>query len=308
MIVQRRGAGLVVHTPAKLNLFLDVLDRRSDGFHELETVITAIRLYDRLELRSARAGDFQLVTETSRVLARGSHNQLPDPSQNTVVRALQQLAEAAGVDAGMHVHLLKRIPSQAGLGGASSDAAAALLAANLLWQLNWSPQQLADVGARVGSDVPFFFFGPNAICRGRGEIVEPVRAASPLQMVLVHPPAGLSTADVFGQCQPGRSADPTALLAALEQGDHAGLARQMHNGLEQAAAELQPWISQLRKLFAEAGCSAYQMTGSGSSFFGLCHHALHARRVASRLRNRQAGHVQCVSTTGRWQLPSPSIN
>lgn len=308
MIIRECGDGVLVHAPAKLNLFLDVGNRRADGFHDLETVIMGVALYDSLRFELAPAGEFALQSELHQSLARDRRNDLPPPKENAVVRALQALAEAAGVERGMRVQLTKRIPSQSGLGGASSDAAAALLAANQLWQLDWTDDQLAEVGAGVGSDVPFFFYGPCARCTGRGEIVEPLRSPRPLYFVLVHPPEGLSTADVFAQCRPGRQAESDRLLDAIERGDQADLVQSLHNSLETAAEELQPWVGRLRHAFARAGCRAFQMSGSGTSFFGLCHHPLHAQRVAGRLRSRQVGQVHCVKSTRHWSRARPSLN
>ena len=253
-------------SPAKINLFLDVLGRRSDGFHDLETVICAIDLYDTLVLRPLPGDKITLHLPED---GQEQRERPPQGEQNIIVRALRLLARSAGIDSGMEVTLLKRIPSAAGLGGASSNAAAALLGAARLWQLDFSTAQLADLAAEVGSDVPFFLDGPTALCRGRGEIVEPLENRLRLHIVLVHPPVGLSTGRVFENCQPGRSGDPEPLVQALEKGNRRALLDGMHNSLQVTAAGLEPWIGRLEEMLRRSGCLGFQMSGSGTRFFGI---------------------------------------
>jgi 4-diphosphocytidyl-2-C-methyl-D-erythritol kinase len=296
MIIRHRGSQLVIQAPAKINLFLDVLACRSDGFHDLETVICAIDLYDTLVLEAIEGDQVTLEMTVPGNGGQQLREPLPEGEQNIIVKALHQLARSAGVAAGMAVGLTKRIPSSAGLGGASSDAAAALLGAAQLWKLDWSRERLFEVAAEVGSDVPFFLNGSAAICRGRGEIVEGVNNRSRLHLVLVHPPQGLSTANVFAACRPGRSAASGPLLEAMEAGNRGRLVELLHNSLQATAAELEPWIGKLEELLADSGCLGYQMSGSGTSFFAICGHRRHARQLAARLRGMQPGRVDCATT------------
>ncbi len=134
---------------------------------------------------------------------------------------------------------------------------------------------------------PFFLEAGAAICRGRGERIEPIRELPPLDIVIACPPAGLSTADVYRHClvgEPRLTAQP--LLAALAAGNPREIGAAMHNRLEEAAAQLSPWIDRLRREFSAAGCPAAQMSGSGTSYFGICRQSLHARQIAARLRSR----------------------
>ncbi|HTU25117.1 MAG TPA: hypothetical protein VMF30_06955 [Pirellulales bacterium] len=196
---------------------------------------------------------------------------------------------------GATIRLLKRIPSAAGLGGGSSDAAATLVAGNLAWRIHWPLVRLMELAAELGSDVPFFLTRGAAICRGRGERVESLGNTAPLHAVVVRPPQGLSTAEVYARCVPGaprRSVEP--LVAALRRGDFRQIGRGIFNRLEQPAAELSAWIGRLRREFSRLDCTGAQMSGSGTSFFGICRHALHARRVAGQLRARGLGHVYAV--------------
>jgi 4-diphosphocytidyl-2-C-methyl-D-erythritol kinase len=205
------------------------------------------------------------------------------------------LAAAAGVKAAVQVQLVKRIPIAAGLGGGSSDAAAALVGANELWRLGWTREALSDLAARLGSDVPFFLGRSAAICRGRGEQVEPVAGLGGLHMVVVRPCQGISTAAVYARCAP--SCSPTAaqgLVDALCAGDWAAARRASGNRLEAAAGELSPWIDRLRRQFAALDCTLAQMTGSGTGYFGVFPHARAARLAACRLRARSLGRVYYV--------------
>jgi 4-diphosphocytidyl-2-C-methyl-D-erythritol kinase len=198
--------------------------------------------------------------------------------------------------AGGRIRLLKRIPSAAGLGGASSDAAAALVAANLVWGLGWPIGRLRSLAAEIGSDVPFFLGPGAAVCRGRGERIEPIPARR-LHLVVVKPPIGLKTPEVYGRCRPAdEPADPAGLLGALKWGNGAEVGRLLHNRLQEPASGVTPWIGKLKMAFSKTDCLGHQMSGSGSSYFGVCRHARHARRIASRLRGGGLGLASAIST------------
>jgi len=299
MDVYRSGDWVYAQTPAKLNLFFEVLAKRADGFHEIETLMVPIGLHDSLALCASLPGQDEPQPSAVALDARwaspgleAAFGPLPAPADNLVTRALKLLQKRSGVRRGAQVRLIKRIPSAAGLGGGSSDAAAALRLANVAWQVNWSDDRLNEVAVELGSDVPFFLQPGAAVCRGRGELIEPLGALPTMHYVVVRPQEGLSTPAVF---KAGRPADkPRSLqwtLAALRSGDVGGLARGLFNRLEPAAASLTGWINRLREEFQRAGAIAAQMSGSGSSYFGLCHHAGHARAIAARLRCRRLGHV-----------------
>jgi 4-diphosphocytidyl-2-C-methyl-D-erythritol kinase len=289
---------VIVRAPAKLNLFFEVLARRSDGYHEIETLMVPISLYDTLAARDDPAGNLQLDCWWDVAGDDGtSLGELPSSENNLAYRAVRLLRERAGIDRGISLRLSKTIPSAAGLGGGSSDAAAALLAANEVWHLNWSRGQLAELAAELGSDIPFFILGGAAICRGRGERIEPLAGATPLHFVVVRPPVGLSTAAVYKHCQVAAQPRGVApLVAALRAGDVRNLDQLIHNRLQDAAEALCPWIATLERELAGQDCLADQMSGSGTSYFGICRHARHARRVARRLQSRGIGRVYTAST------------
>jgi 4-diphosphocytidyl-2-C-methyl-D-erythritol kinase len=183
------------------------------------------------------------------------------------------------------MRLIKRIPSAAGLGGASSDAASALLAANRGWGLNWPRPRLMEVAADLGSDVGFFLGRGAALCRGRGERIEAIDGLPPLHVVAARPPTGLSTAAVYADCRPAnspRSVEP--LLAALRAGNLRAAGAAMVNRLQAPAERLSPAAALLSREFAALDVEGCQMSGSGSSYFALCRSARHARRLGARLR------------------------
>lgn len=294
--------------PAKLNLYLDVLGRRDDGFHELETLLAPIRLYDRLEWRPAAdsAAPFSLSYDPA-VSARVAELAPPD-ERNLVWRAIELLAQSAGCRSHGAFTLTKRIPIQAGLGGGSSDAAAALVLANAAWGVDYSISQLGDLAAQLGSDVPFFLAGQSAVCRGRGERVEPLAAMPRLDLVVVAPRAGVSTAAAFQKLdaphwKPAASATAEApserlshLLEVWRRGAVNGAAQLMTNSLQGVAIELCPVLERIGTLFARLGCHAHQLTGSGSAYFGVMRSARHARRAASILASANLGTVFATAT------------
>ncbi|MBC8868786.1 MAG: 4-(cytidine 5'-diphospho)-2-C-methyl-D-erythritol kinase [Planctomycetes bacterium] len=307
MYVRRDGTLIEVQAPAKINLFLEILGRRDDGFHEIETLMMPISIFDtvflssnserRIELTCRWASGLEAQSPAERSRHGGVWEELPEQTDNTVVRALERLRLRAKVESGARVRLVKRIPAAAGLGGASSDAAAALVAANLAWRLDWTCEQLAGVAAEVGSDVPFFLQTGAAVCRGRGERIDPIGACSTFQVVLVRPPSGLSTPEVYRHCRPAKlanRADP--IVEAVRKGRASLVGGLMFNRLEPAAERLSPWIRKLRAAFDRQGCLGHQMSGSGTSYFGICRHASHARRVASRLRAAGLGAVFQTTT------------
>ncbi|WP_254511099.1 4-(cytidine 5'-diphospho)-2-C-methyl-D-erythritol kinase [Anatilimnocola floriformis] len=300
---RQTGERLTLHPPAKVNLTLEILARRPDGFHELETLMLAVSVCDTLICEPTDDSKLHVRCQWAAGLLAQSieiWQPLPATNDNLVWKALERLRIAAGVTRGVRVDVIKRIPAQAGLGGASADAAAALLAANAVWQLHWPIERLAEVAAQLGSDVPFFLTGGAAVCRGRGEQIEVVRAPR-CSLVIVRPPTGLSTPAVFKRCQPSSPRQAASdMLRDFARGDSAAAARALHNGLQQPAEQLSPWISKLRRAFETTGCLGHQMSGSGSSYFGLCWHVGQAKRIARRLRSMNLGAVmvaETVSTT-----------
>jgi 4-diphosphocytidyl-2-C-methyl-D-erythritol kinase len=299
MHVRSAAAGLEVLTPAKLNLFLEVLGKRDDGFHEIETLMAPIGLYDTLYFQRDPSGRIQLACEhVDSQPSAPAGEQLPEGSQNIVFRAIDLIRRRYQVAAGARVRLVKRIPLAAGLAGGSSDAAAALVAANRVWGLNLPAAELAPLAAELGSDVPFFLEPGPAICRGRGERIERVAGLGALSFIMVRPPGGLSTADVYRACRPAaapKSAVP--LVESLRAGRLSEAGGWFHNALQAAAEQLSPWIVRLKQEFSRLDCLGHRMSGSGTSYFGLARHFRHAQRLAAHLQTRGLGRVYVVRGT-----------
>ncbi len=293
----------MARAPAKLNLYLRITGQRGDGYHELETIMVPVRLADGLWFQATTPtdenvpGSIKLEVHTRfAVRPPPQDSNVPVGSNNLIVRALELLRQRSGCRFGARVGLIKHIPVAAGLGGGSSDAAAALRLANIGWKLHWDTDRLAVLAAEIGSDVPFFVYGGAAICRGRGERVERLPSMPTLHFVIAKPPSGLSAADVYrsydqlsqSERLTGESLSVSSKITGRPWDD---LVYWMRNGLESAAARLSPWIDQVHKVFSELDFIAHQLSGSGSAYFGVCRHAQHARRLASILRTRQLGLV-----------------
>ena len=293
-------AGVAIRAAAKLNLSLAVLARRSDGFHDIESLMVPVDLHDIVRVRPARTPGIHLSVRFGGQLAgpRGAAlaRDVPMDDSNLVVRAVRLLAAEAGIDPSLDIELVKAIPSGAGLGGGSSDAAAVLRAAATAWGIDWPAERLATIGAAIGSDVPWFFAGGPAIARGRGERVEPVPALLPLAAVIACPAVGLSTAAVYGRCTPdaGQRGMALRLAGALAAGGLASALPFMHNALEEPARRLCPDVDRLLAALACAGAVAPRLTGSGSACFALTRTVAEARGLAARVAAKGA------AAGGRW--------
>ena len=277
---------LALHAPAKLNLSLAVLDRRADGYHDIESLMVAVTLGDGLALRATSEPGIRLAVRYGSGLAATTlARDVPTGRDNLVVRAAEALAAAAGVERGLDIELVKRVPAGAGLGGGSSDAAAVLRGAARAWGLDWKPVRLAALGATIGSDIPFFLGDGPAIAGGRGELLEPVVGVPPLPAVIACPATGLSTAAVYAACvpDPARRGNALRLATALARGDLRGALPWLSNALEAPARRLCPDVDRLLDSLASAGAVCPRLTGSGSACFALARTATEARGIAARL-------------------------
>lgn len=265
--------------PAKINLFLEVLGLRSDGYHELVTCMAPLAWADELTFTSAH----QLSLTCDDVSLPLDHN-------NLVLKAALALQRLTQTKHGAAIHLIKRIPSPAGLGGGSSDAATTLRGLNELWQTHLSDAELMQLAATIGSDVPFFLAGSAAWCRGRGELVTPCKLER-IPLLLVCPMAGLSTAAVYQSLKAPplgvgkqQAISEGAMQQAISNGSLPLIAKSLHNRLQPPAERCLPFIGELRQLFEQAAsqdmCLGSLMSGSGSSYFGVCRDQAEAQRLA----------------------------
>ncbi len=287
--MSRHGRVLHASAPAKLNVFLKVHNRRPDGYHAITTVMTTINLYDTLTFTPGQHG----------IRITCNRRDVPTDATNTAYRAAEAfLSRLKTKSHGVRIHIQKRIPMQAGLGGGSSDAAATLLALNRLHDRPFTLAQLARMAAQIGSDVPFFLHAPAAICTGRGERVRPLAAWPRLNLVLVVPRKGNATAKVYRRFrkQRGNASSPTRLIRAIRTKclDQAGTL--LHNDLETAAASLNPSMRRTMDVMRRMPFAGVLMTGSGSAVFGLCRNRSEAGRYARTLGSEHIGEVLVVHT------------
>ena len=279
MFLRRSKTGWIAETPAKINLFFEVLGRRSDNFHEIVSVALPLRLFDTIAFDGT--DDPQIQFECI-----GGGEDVPLGETNIVVRAARLIQQRFNVQRGVSIKLTKRIPSQAGLGGGSSDAAAAFRLACRVWHLEIPDSDLIPITAEIGSDCPIFFYDTPTISRGRGEQIQPLPSVSPLWFVLLKPSEGLSTAAVYAECMPlhdGRFRQPVDLLAVLSGGDVHAIGKNLFNRLEIPAQNLWHRFGEVKKQLLDSGCLAAQMSGSGTAFFGLCRDESHAEEIQRRL-------------------------
>jgi 4-diphosphocytidyl-2-C-methyl-D-erythritol kinase len=298
MIVRPVAGGVEVLAPAKLNLFLEILGRRHDGYHEIESLMVAVDLHDRLTIAEDPSGAITL---------RCDDPTLPTGRENLVVRAAERLKAESGCPLGATISLSKAIPAQAGLAGGSSDAAATLAALDQLWGLRLPPGRLDALAGEIGSDVAFFRHAPAAICRGRGERVEGLSMTQALHLVLVCPPFGLSTADVYRNLRPPERPRPIGpVVEALAAGRPDLLGRGLFNRLQSVAERLQPALVRVRDALAShvPSLDGHLMSGSGSAYFGLGRDRDAALAAARRLETLGLGRVRVVTCGPRAENAS----
>ena len=307
MKIIARDNQLEIATPAKVNLFLELLGRRDDGFHEIETVMSSVALYDRLRFSPRADSDIELSIDYG---SQGSQprelDNIPTDGSNLICKSLELVRSVASRNGqgencsrGIDVHLQKNIPSAAGLGGASSNSAAALIAANRIWKLNWNTQQLADVAAQLGSDIAFFLTGGTAVCRGRGELVSPLRSSAHVPIVIVKPTDSLSTKTVFSNVELGfETEDSSNFIQRVQAGSIRSVGQRLFNRLQEFAQPLTDQISILQGEFEKLNCLGHQMSGSGSSYFGVFKTVTTARLAAFSLSSRlPTARIFCTFST-----------
>ena len=261
---------VVSEAPAKVNLTLEVLGKRADGYHEVRTILQTIRLGDYVELRAAN--DLSLsVRGATRAFRRASREA---PETNLAYRAAVLLREKAGVSAGAEIRLSKRIPVSAGLGGGSSDAAAVLRGLRMLWGLSISDEDLAAIAAELGSDVPFFLRGGTVLASGRGDELKPLPDGPPQRLVLAWPeragPAD-KTARMYAALRPEHFTDGsrTERLAERLQAGEAVRDEDIYNVFEEVLADVDPEGQKLLKLAAGLAIGRPHLAGGGPALFFL---------------------------------------
>jgi 4-diphosphocytidyl-2-C-methyl-D-erythritol kinase len=265
---------------AKINLTLDVLYKRPDGYHEVEMVMQTIDLSDHLTLQHL---------EEDRIEISCSVPYIPTDERNLAYKAAALIKRTFQIKHGVHIHLDKKIPVAAGLAGGSSDAAAVLRGLNRLWKLHLSLDDLAHLAASIGSDVPFCVYGGTAIARGRGEQIERIHHTPPhVWVVLVKPPIAVSTADVYGALDVNAITDHPNTMAMLEslQANNpvAKISEHLGNVLERVTFRMHPEVERIKKKMYEFGAQGALMSGSGPTVFGIVDRESRAFRIYNAFR------------------------
>jgi len=258
--------------PAKINFCLFVLFERPDGFHEIESILQTVSLYDEV-----------MITLKDRGVEVSSEPSIEVPmEENLAYLAAQYFFEATALEGGCSVKLIKNIPPASGLGGGSSDAATVLLLLNKAFNYPLKPSELSDLGALVGSDVPFFLVQGTALVKGKGERVYPLTFNLTAHLVLVKPPMRLSTALVYKSLDPGALSQKNTwlLLRSLNERDYELLSKSLSNDLEPVAAKLVPEIATLKDLMVQAGAMGALVSGSGPTVFGIFPDSKRAEKAA----------------------------
>jgi 4-diphosphocytidyl-2-C-methyl-D-erythritol kinase len=281
---------LVVRCRAKINLTLDVLDRRADGFHDIKSVMQSIDLSDTLQIRR---------TEGNSVEVTSSDPGIPSGPGNTVYDAAMLFKNAANIIDGMNMRIEKRIPHQAGLGGGSSDAAGALVGLNRLFSSPLSQDELAKLAAKIGSDVPYFLVGGTAAIGGRGDVVAKLPDAPVLELVVIKPEVGVSTPWAYGRLDEishrKSKAASGMMITAVQDGNREQIVRNLSNDFEEVVVAGLPEIAEAKRDMIELGAEQTLLCGSGAAVFGVFGEVVEAEKASKILRKKY--HFMAVART-----------
>lgn len=258
--------------PAKINLTLDTLYKRDDGYHEVEMIMTTIDLSDRLSFEKRN---------DSRIVLKVDETFIPSDDRNLAYRAALLMKETYQIKQGVTITLEKNIPVAAGLAGGSSDAAATMRGMNRLFELNRSLDELSELSAAIGSDVPFCVYGTTALCKGRGEILEILPKTPSAWVIVAKPQAGLSTPEIYGGLDLSQPfpVHTEQCLKAIEENDYDALCKSLSNRLEPVSMQLQPEIAKIKTNMLNNGANGALMSGSGPTVYGFAQRERQARHI-----------------------------
>ncbi len=286
------GLSTTIRTPAKINLWLEVLGKRPDGYHELSSLMVPIAIYDELELQTT-SGEISLVC---------SHPEVPQSADNLAWKAAERYRQGAGLQLGVRIRLNKNIPVGAGLGGGSADAGAVLLAMNRLCGQALSPEQLHEVARQLGADVPFFLYREPMLATGIGEKLQPVASVPSYPLVLIKPSFAVSTRSVYQRLKLTRGESRIKIAAFLAH--PWPLQDLVENDLESVTLDEYPVLAEIKQWLLERGAVAALMSGSGPTVFGVFQTREAAQRVGQQAR--QAWNTCWVAAA--WVPPDASAD
>ncbi len=252
----------IVETPAKINLMLEVLNKREDGFHNINSIFQAISLYDEISFEKIDGTDFQLAIE---------NKILPADESNLIFKAFELMKRKFQLNSGLKVSLKKNIPVSAGLGGGSSDAAATIDVINQLFGLGLGNQEMAEISAEIGSDIPFFFSSGQALVTATGNVVQDIQLPLDYWVVLVKPKEGFSTIEMYASLKRGLtySKNPFSFASCSIVTEMIGQLKKTGNDFEEFALNHFPELDKIRAFLLKQGALIVRMSGSGSAFFGI---------------------------------------
>lgn len=271
---------------AKINIGLDVLRRRADGYHEVKMIMQTVDIYDELVLERRKEPGIEL---------RMDNSDLPSGGDNLICRAADLLFREKKITEGVNISLTKRIPIAAGMAGGSADAAAALRGLNELFDMGYSLKELQALGVGLGADIPYCLAGGTMLSEGIGEILTPLPAPPAAHLVIAKPDINVSTAFVYGNLHADRLAwhpDIDGMIAALQKGDLDGITDRLGNVLETVTVKAHPVIEQIKELLRKQGAENALMSGSGPTVFGIFKEKETAARAAEAVeRGRLAKQI-----------------
>jgi 4-diphosphocytidyl-2-C-methyl-D-erythritol kinase len=286
--------------PAKINLTLDALYKRVDGYHELEMVMTSVDLADRIDLLSIPGSAIRLESSSGLV---------PQDEKNLAYMAASLLRQKMGVHRGVAIKIDKKVPVAAGLAGGSSDAAATLRGLNRLWGLGLTLRELAEIGAEIGSDVPYCVYGNTSLAQGRGELLRVLPAPPACWVVLAKPTQGVSTADVFGEFKMDKvetRPNTREMMEALYRQDYYEITKLLANILEPITMQMEPDVRRLKEKMIQFGADGVLMSGSGPTVFALVDRESRAKRLVNSLKGF-CPQVFAVRMLGNLNKPKQNV-
>jgi 4-diphosphocytidyl-2-C-methyl-D-erythritol kinase len=280
-----------IQAPAKINLFLDILGKRPDGYHNIKSIVLPVSVYDRVVLENIPDGIETVAAHDIRLPGIPWTMALCRPEDNLTTRAARLLKEVTGHPGGARIVLEKSIPIGAGLGGGSSDAAAVLKGLNTLWQTGLSQDRLVSLGIRLGCDIPALIHGGSLCMEGVGEQLTPIRrhTPNPLWLLLVYPGFAVSTTDIYTRYTTGLTSAPPAdkfhqVVSGLEQGVPAQVAAGLYNALQATVFQKYPLLELIKNRLESAGALGVVLSGSGSTLYALVQDADQGHALGERLR------------------------
>ena len=262
---------------AKINLGLDVLRRRPDGYHEVKMIMQTVDIYDTLTFN---------ISEKSGIVLNIDNNELSTGDDNLICRAAKILLEESGIKQGVEIYLEKRIPVAAGMAGGSSDAAATLLGLNELFELGYSLEELQKIGVRLGADIPYCLMGGTALSEGIGEILTKLPAPPQCTLLIAKPDISVSTKFVYENLHADSLTyhpDIDGMIEALKDGNFRGITDRLGNVLETVTIREYPVIDEIKTLMKDEGADGALMSGSGPTVFGIFADAKSAKNAAKQI-------------------------